>query len=143
MKLNTVSKTATWLTIALFAPLAVLSSGGQVLCVGDGNHLQVEPSHDSYCSSEPPHLGTSELGGGNQGQSDCGDCIDVDLDQVSFMRVLSRSADVPNLAACAGLIWSVTATPSSNFKGKQACLEEYSPVFTQPQLSVFAAILIC
>ena len=73
----------------------------------------------------------------------CGDCSDVHFDQVSSIRVRSRSADVLNVAVFTGLVWSVAATPSTRCMGRQAHLDKYSPALTQPKLSVSTAILIC
>ena len=143
MRLKPAYKTVTWLTIALYTPLAVLSFSGQVLCVGEDNHMQVESTGDSCCGFGVTQLETSELMGDNQGQPGCGDCSDVDLAQVSSILSLLRPTDIPKVAVFVGLVWSITATPSTNCMGRQAHWDEYLVALTQPQLIVSTTILIC
>jgi len=135
--------TVTWLTIALFIPATILSFSGQILCIGEDSHMKVESTSDSCCSFGVTHVETSDLLGDNQSQHGCGDCNDMDLDRVSHMRVLSRSADQLEAGVYTSLAWSITTTPSTNCMGNQARLDEYSPALTQPQLSVSTTILIC
>ena len=135
--------TVTWLTIALFIPATILSFSGQILCIGEDSHMKVESTGDSCCGFEITHIDTSVLLEDNQGQHGCGDCNDMDLDRVSHMRVLSRSVEQLEAGVYTGLVWSITAIPSTNCMVNQARLDEYTPALTQPQLSVSTTILIC
>jgi hypothetical protein len=135
--------TVAWLTIALFTPVTILSFSGQVLCIGEDSHLQVESTSDSCCGFGVTHVDTSNLMGDNHNQHGCGDCNDMDLDRVSHMRILSRSADQLEAGVLTSLAWSITTTPSTNCMAIQIRLNEYSPAFTQPLLLVSTTILIC
>lgn len=143
MRLKPAYKIFTWLTIALFAPLAILSSGRLVLCVGEDNHMQVESTGDVCCDFGVSDSGATELMGDISEHPGCGDCSDVDLDHVSSVRVVSRSVNLPEATVFAGMVWSVAAIPSANCVGKQALRDDYTPALTQPQLSISTAVLIC
>lgn len=143
MRLKPTYKIVTWLTFTLFTPLAVLSFNGQVLCVGDDNHMQVESTIDTCCNFGVSDSGDAELRGEFSEHSDCGDCSDLHLDQVRSMRVRSRSAISRTLSPSAGPVWSLAATPPASRDTKRVRWDEYSPALTQPQLSISTAILIC
>ena len=143
MTFKLIYKMVAWTTIPIFALLTAHSITGQMLCVDDDNHMQVESAGDSCCGLGVPRLSSNELVNQDEKQPGCGDCRDMDLNQVGSVRVFSRLTNLPVATAFAGLFWSGAATPFSNSIAKLSLWDNYLPAFTQPQLSVSIAILIC
>lgn len=143
MRLKLTYKIVTWLTIALFTPLAVLSFSGQVLCVGEDNHMQLESSGDSCCGLDIARLDPTDSIDHGSGQPGCGDCGDLDLGHIGSIRRLSRSVKAPETTVVVDLVRSVATTPCTNCPSNLTLRDKHLLAMKQSRFSFLTSILVC
>lgn len=118
-----------------------VSSGGNVLCVGDDGHSRIEQAIDSCCLPIANLESNKSSAGDNHQDAECGDCNDI---EVSDLLLTNRSVErsdckAPLCYALINYLDSRALTLASTFD-KHAIFVTLSP--TIAQLVVTTAVLI-